>query len=124
MLFPITLDIDECSAEASPCDENADCTNTDGSYICNCKQGFDGDGEVCEGKTVPSSIDMFFVEENQSKSNQILIIFVCASSDFDECSLEPSPCDENATCSNTDGSFSCTCRPGFSGNGSFCKGMK
>jgi len=49
--FSVTLDIDECSADASPCDENADCTNTDGSYSCNCKQGFDGDGEVCEGKT-------------------------------------------------------------------------
>ena len=36
--------------DPGPCDENADCTNTDGSYICNCKQGFDGDGEVCEGK--------------------------------------------------------------------------
>ena len=60
----------------------------------------------------------------KSKSNQILITFLCASSDFDECSLEPSPCDENATCSNTDGSYSCTCRPGFSGNGSICKGMQ
>ena len=45
----ITLDIDECSADSSPCDENADCTNTDGSYSCTCKQGFDGDGQSCEG---------------------------------------------------------------------------
>ena len=49
--FFVSLDIDECSADPGPCDENADCTNTDGSYSCNCKQGFDGDGEVCEGKT-------------------------------------------------------------------------
>ena len=43
------IDIDECLADSSPCDENADCTNTEGSYICSCKQGFDGDGSTCEG---------------------------------------------------------------------------
>ena len=42
-------DIDECSAESSPCDVNADCTNSDGSYFCTCKQGFTGDGSVCRG---------------------------------------------------------------------------
>jgi len=42
-------DIDECSAESIPCDENADCTNTDGSYSCSCKQGFSGNGTVCGG---------------------------------------------------------------------------
>ena len=42
-------DIDECSADSSSCDENADCTNTDGSFRCTCKQGFTGDGENCQG---------------------------------------------------------------------------
>lgn len=42
-------DIDECSADSSPCDENADCINTKGSYTCSCKQGFDGDGTTCKG---------------------------------------------------------------------------
>ena len=46
------LDIDECSADSSPCDENADCTNTDGSYSCTCKEGFDGDGMTCKGMQV------------------------------------------------------------------------
>ena len=35
--------------DPSSCDENADCTNNDGSYSCTCKQGFIGDGAVCEG---------------------------------------------------------------------------
>ena len=43
--------------------------------------------------------------------------------DFDECSLEPSPCHENADCTNTDGSYDCTCKQGFTGNGSICKGV-
>ena len=48
-------DIDECSADSSPCDENADCTNSEGSYSCTCKQGFDGDGTICEGISMSDS---------------------------------------------------------------------
>ena len=44
------LDIDECSNNGSPCDENADCLNNDGSYTCTCKDGFTGNGTVCVGK--------------------------------------------------------------------------
>ena len=47
--FSIILDMDECSAESSPCDQNADCTNSAGSYSCTCKQGYTGNGTVCEG---------------------------------------------------------------------------
>lgn len=47
--LPIATDIDECSAQTNPCDENADCTNNDGSYSCACKQGFTGGGKTCEG---------------------------------------------------------------------------
>ena len=35
--------------DPNSCDKNANCTNTDGSYSCTCKQGFTGDGAVCEG---------------------------------------------------------------------------
>ncbi|XP_067056243.1 uncharacterized protein [Acropora muricata] len=38
-------DVDECTA--FPCGANADCQNTDGSYICNCKAGYTGDGKTC-----------------------------------------------------------------------------
>ena len=50
-------DIDECSVDSSPCDDNADCTNSDGSYSCTCKQGFSGNGVVCTGGL------MFFLNE-------------------------------------------------------------
>ena len=56
MYLPISTDIDECSAEPNPCDENADCTNSDGSYSCACKQGFAGDGTTCEGTQVDYKI--------------------------------------------------------------------
>lgn len=47
--FSFKLDVDECSEDSDPCDENADCANSDGSYSCTCKQGFTGDGVSCSG---------------------------------------------------------------------------
>ena len=42
------IDIDECVAD-SPCSTNAECTNTEGSFMCECNTGFDGDGYNCTG---------------------------------------------------------------------------
>ena len=44
------LDFDECKDERfNSCHEYAYCTNIDGSYICNCFEGFFGDGKKCQG---------------------------------------------------------------------------
>ena len=46
-------DIDECAVdELHDCHVYANCTNTDGSYSCQCKQGFDGNGLNCVGKFI------------------------------------------------------------------------
>ena len=60
-------DINECSGNllltsncklinsclsASPCDRNAKCLNTDGSFTCKCKQDFAGDGFKCKSTLV------------------------------------------------------------------------
>ena len=42
--------------------------------------------------------------------------------DIDECSKNGSPCSENAKCFNNDGSFTCICKDGFTGNGTVCLG--
>ena len=43
-------DINECALLNGPCDENALCTNIEGSYKCECKEGFQGDGyTICTG---------------------------------------------------------------------------
>lgn len=44
---------------------------------------------------------------------------LCA--DIDECESGQADCDERATCSNTDGGFTCTCPSGFAGDGTRCQ---
>ena len=45
------VDILECdfAANAFPCHVRADCTETFGSYVCQCKDGYTGDGKDCTG---------------------------------------------------------------------------
>ena len=44
-------------------------------------------------------------------------------SDIDECEEGLSDrCDPNSECSNRVGGYECTCRPGYSGDGSLCSG--
>ena len=41
-------------------------------------------------------------------------------SDVNECVVGTDLCSLNAGCSNTEGSYSCSCDSGYSGNGSTC----
>ena len=44
--------------------------------------------------------------------------------DIDECMLGTHNCHNNATCFNTNGSFTCSCHIGYSGNGMNCDGKR
>ena len=44
----LLTDINEC--ETNPCHANANCTNTPGSYVCNCSRGYQGNGTNCQGE--------------------------------------------------------------------------
>ena len=48
--FLPTSDINECATD-QPCDTNAVCTDTVGSYTCTCAEGFTGDGVTCTSST-------------------------------------------------------------------------
>ena len=50
-------DIDECEIDSDSCDVNAECSNTYGSYMCQCLPGFSGDGQSCSGKYTHSKKD-------------------------------------------------------------------
>ena len=54
----LVADVDEC-VDPSPCDTNAMCTNTPGSYTCDCNAGYTGDGVTCTGKYL--AIDYIFM---------------------------------------------------------------
>ena len=49
-----------------------------------------------------------------------LIFFV---SDLNEC-FSNCTCGTNSTCTNTIGSYSCSCKPGLTGDGENCTGIR
>ena len=42
--------------------------------------------------------------------------------DINECEDNPEICDINANCTNTIGSYMCSCSSGYTGNGIMCTG--
>ena len=46
------LDLDECATGVANCHRHAECTNTEGSYYCECSPGYMGNGHHCSGKTI------------------------------------------------------------------------
>ena len=124
----ICKDIDECSSEPDICDTKALCVNTHGSYECKCQEGYFGDGQTCfpgfcsdaicppwENKecVTPRSVDCQCIDG--------FWLYELDCIDIDEC--EKRPCDETAECTNTKGSFKCTCNVGFSGDGFSCSDL-
>ena len=118
MLF--YLDTNEC-LQNSTCHPNATCTNIEGSYICMCETGFDGDGFTCNGKK--TKMEMGSCKEiammNEFYHDRLLynVFYV----DTNEC-LQNSTCHPNATCNNTEGSYMCICDTGCNGDGFTCNG--
>ena len=67
-----SADKNECAtSETNQCDSNALCTNTEGSYVCRCINGYQGDGLQCQGTFRKgfgrSERVIFLVSENQRK---------------------------------------------------------
>ena len=100
-------DIDECENGTNSCDVNAQCNNTEGGYNCSCLIGYTGDGFNC----------------TSMHTYRAVLSYVCiyVLPDIDEC--EDNPCDDDALCTDTDGSFYCNCKEGYTGNGTYCRGV-
>ena len=57
------LDVNECAEETHNCHvmSNATCSDTDGSFYCNCTGGFEGNGTYCDG-TAFTSVYIDFID--------------------------------------------------------------
>ena len=49
-------------------------------------------------------------------------LFVHIFSDIDECAAGTFSCHADAECINSEGSYSCSCKHGYSGDGKNCEG--
>ena len=65
-----------------------------------------------------------------TKGNKTFIIYFSADFfffflpfiDIDECTAQSHDCSPNSMCTNVEGSFQCSCIPGFEGDGKTCIG--
>ncbi|XP_048581930.1 fibrillin-1 isoform X2 [Nematostella vectensis] len=95
------VDLNECVETPYVCSgDNSICQNTEGSFTCSCKPGYTPtfSGPVSDRTRNLTSCD-----------------------DVNECARDPSPCHENAACTNTKGSYLCRCNSGYTGDGKDCK---
>jgi len=45
------------------------------------------------------------------------------NADIDECATNNGGCSSDASCTNSEGSFTCACLPGYNGDGVTCTGV-
>merc|ERR1739848_176826 len=115
-------DVDECANEGW-CKNNGECTNTVGSFICLCPQGWDGaqcenDINECEAATNPCLNGGVCSNTEGSYTCSCPANLTGTSCDIDvnECTAEQGdPCANDSPCINTEGSYQCLCSSGWGG---------
>ena len=115
LLFLLCIDINECLNQ-DICGPGNVCINTEGSYMCAChKSGhyYVRQERNCIGKSKFLCYTYHMLPIIKSRT-------YITTTDVDECVLGMHNCDGNATCYNTDGSFTCSCNEGYYGNGELC----
>ena len=105
-------DYDECAGEngGHNCHADAECTNTPGAYNCTCANEFFGDGFGDDGCLDQDECGDAAGPSEHKGANETL--------------FATHECDEFATCTNTPGSYNCTCDIGFvdeDGDGKVCR---
>ena len=111
-------DVNECTMNTHNCADEADCTNTEGGFTCECKTGYSGNGIQCSGMF---SIQCPFKPTSYFSPISKFYLYACGEIlsfltmelflDVDECN-EAGKCGENSLCYNTYGSYYCTCETG------------
>ena len=78
-----------------------------------------GGGSVLLGLRSKRYCKVFKSQLSARKFKNLMVTFT----DIDECKEGTHTCHSNAACTNTVGSFSCTCNTGHTGDGGTCTGM-
>uniref|UniRef100_A0A1A9ZCQ3 EGF-like domain-containing protein n=1 Tax=Glossina pallidipes TaxID=7398 RepID=A0A1A9ZCQ3_GLOPL len=110
---------------AARCVENAECCNLPAHFLCKCKDGYEGDGEV-----LCTDIDECLKPEACGVNARCINTpgnYTCACPegfygspydgcyDVDECT-HPDACGPGAICVNLEGSYRCDCPDGYEGD--------
>ena len=114
------VDTNECE-ESNDCHRNATCSNTEGSYYCECETGFYGTGFLClEGKCVDGSCpgnQTCASETSSCGCSEGLEKIANNCFDMDECGLAIYKCPKKSYCVNNIGSYTCDCFNDYSPRG-------
>ncbi len=125
------VDIDECDTNNGDCgdDEQNECNNLSGGFVCSCQTGYAKDGsgdcvDINECNLVPGPCHPNATCDNNDGG------FDCeckdgfegdgtVCKDIDECEEGDDDClgSDEARCINTNGDFECQCRRGYVGDG-------
>ena len=73
-MFSISTDLNECQENTHDCDNNATCTNMEGSFNCTCNNGYSGDGKSCDGKCITSTLLLFCFCGSISLNSSLFIL--------------------------------------------------
>lgn len=135
---------DDWLASTSLCPSHSTCTNTYGSYACNCDDGWEmaHASSANNGGTNTGCVDVDecgagngTVCSQHADCTNMPGSFLCSCksgwygdgsecNDVDECDpdvgIESKICHDNAVCTNSAGSFECSCLPGWEGDGTVC----
>lgn len=97
------LDINECATNNQLCNkENMMCKNTNGSYICVCKDGYEASTSCKESdEKCKSKVECF--DKNECFVNNKIITQYGRNSKYGH------DCNINSYCINTNGGYSCNC---------------
>ncbi|XP_059160048.1 mucin-like protein [Physella acuta] len=111
-------DVDECASKPDVCPADQKCTNTEGSYTCDCPVGYEDINGTCINinecetrNTCPQTcIDTpgSFICECR---DGFLKLPNGTCKDIDECEIDKSGCEQK--CINVPGSSNCDCYPGY-----------
>ncbi|XP_078691947.1 uncharacterized protein LOC144922177 [Branchiostoma floridae x Branchiostoma belcheri] len=126
--FWLDMDISQCDCSNEP-PSNPPCT----VVMCNSVAPFNNGDTctyLCSGECSGASTTVTCRNGTwDGRPADCQIIRICddgyvwsevACVDIDECATGTDNCDSEATCTNTDGSFTCTCNDGYVGDGFIC----